>query len=406
MKKKTKYIIIASISALLLIGGIVGAVFGVPAYQTYKSYQSAEQLLQAGQYEEAKNAFWALGEYKDSAEKMKECDYQQAKQLLKEKKYNEAKELFKQLGDYSDAKSQITACEYGKAEEYLTAKEYESAKMIYEALGKYKDSADKIKACQYGIAENYLSNGEYKKAKELFQAIKDYTDAADRIKDCDYQQAGSYLKDGDYEQAEKIYKTLKNYKETKKKLKECKKLREEAKIQKVLEAYQEYFDSERTEYSESKCTLAYIDNDNIPELIMNFDNLFNYVCFYKDGKVYKLEEINPSVDTDSLSYIKKKNRICTASLFGSNGHYGYYKWVASSAKFEKIGCSMTLDYYYDGSEYRYYIGLDASEQSDNAEDGVSKQAYDDYNDSFGKNEEYTRAEAIYDTVEEAYEAIK
>lgn len=411
MKKQTKYILIISVAALLVIGGIVGVLFGLPAYQTYKSYQSAEQLLQDGQYEEAKNAFWALGEYKDSADKMKECDYQKAKQLLKAKKYNEAKELFEQLGEYSDSKSQVKACEYGRATDYLTAKDYDAAKSIFESLGKYKDSAEKITACQYGIAENYLSQGEYQDAKKIFQSIKDYSDATDRIKECDYQQAGSYLKDGDYENAEKIYKTLKNYKETKKKIKECKKLREEAEIQKVLDAYQDYWDELKYENnyyddeyeSEWYCTLAYVDNDNIPECIMNYDtyNTGQRLLTYKDGKVCELAE--KEWGTGYIGYIKKKNIVSISGINGSFIHGNYFKLTDSGYK--KIGSSIATFSIDDSGDYFYFIDLGEDTEL-TKENSVSKEKYEAYNASFSKNGEYERYELIYDTVQEAYEAIK
>ena len=174
----------------------------------------------------------------------------------------------------------------------------------------------------------------------------------------------------------------------------------------MLDAYQDYWDElvESSEYEYSwKCTLAYVDDNNIPECFVQYedvDNRYSYttLLFYKNGKVYEFEDSDAGLGY--VAYIDKKNIICTGGMYGSYVYNGYHKWVNSSATFEKIGCSVIWN---GAGEYHYYIGIDAATQSGK---GVSKEKYDDYNDSFGKDEDYGEKEIIYDTVQEAYEAIK
>lgn len=183
MKKQSKYIIAISFTTLTVAGAAAGVVFGIPAYQTYQSYQSAEKLLQTGHLEEAKSAFWALGTYKDSTDKIKECDYQKAASYLKAKKYDEAEELWKDLGEYSDSAEQIKACEYGKAEQFMEDKEYEQALEIYENLKDYSDAAQKVKECKYQFAESYYNTCDYEKAEKYYKEADDFKDSKKRLKE-------------------------------------------------------------------------------------------------------------------------------------------------------------------------------------------------------------------------------
>ena len=355
MKKQTKKIVIISLIAVLLIGGIAGVVFGIPAYQTYRSYQSAEQLLQDGQYEEAKNAFWALGEYKDSADKMKECDYQKALQLLKEKKYGEAKELFEQLGDYSDSKSQITSCEYGRAENYLSEKDYESAQTIYEKLGKYKDCKDKIKACQYGTAGEQLSAKNFDKARKIYKDLGEYEDSKKQLKECDYQEALQLVEDENYSDAISLLKGLKNYSNAKKQLKTaqwkkaqtevisdwtivrrmCKKKGKYIGQGDDYDYMEEYF----TDFSYSYYGVKDLDGDKTPELLLySSDAHMTAVLTYTSKLEY--------VSTFYAASLNKDNNIVEEGHYhGAADNWDYYLEVYpfSKGKIEdmKTGYTMT-----------------------------------------------------------------
>lgn len=71
------------------------------------AYMEANQLLNNGQYEEAKSAFNALGEYKDSPEKVEDIielmsvlKYNKAIDLAQNGSYADAIEIFEELGDY------------------------------------------------------------------------------------------------------------------------------------------------------------------------------------------------------------------------------------------------------------------------------------------------------------------
>lgn len=77
--------------------------------------------------------------------------YQAADQLLEEKKYDEAAEAFRALGDYKDSATRVkevgeekNADAYAKAEELLKNEQFDEAAKAFEALGDYKDSAARV----------------------------------------------------------------------------------------------------------------------------------------------------------------------------------------------------------------------------------------------------------------------
>lgn len=95
-------------------------------------YQSANNLLNAGEYEKAKSIFRELGDYKDSAIMINECTYNEALALMKNKKYLEAIKIFNSISNYKDSKNLITECNYQNAVMLMGQKDYMEANDIEE----------------------------------------------------------------------------------------------------------------------------------------------------------------------------------------------------------------------------------------------------------------------------------
>ena len=100
IKNKVKKISIA----VLLFAVAIGAFFiGIKVLAPNIKYNSAEKLLESGQYDEAEAAFTELGDFKDSEEKIYECKYQKAMSLLSEGKIQDSYELLSTIPTYTDA---------------------------------------------------------------------------------------------------------------------------------------------------------------------------------------------------------------------------------------------------------------------------------------------------------------
>ncbi len=125
------------------------------------AYERALSLKKDGQYEEAEDAFMALGDFKDSAEKAEECVqtlkehlYQSAIAYRDNGLYHKAAEAFASLGDYKDAKEQIREVAYRKKKDAydraMSLKgegDYESARPQFLDLGDFEDSAFQAEEC-------------------------------------------------------------------------------------------------------------------------------------------------------------------------------------------------------------------------------------------------------------------
>ena len=126
-----------------------------------RNYNKAVALYEAGEYEEAIDAFEALNGYMDSDAKIKAC-----KTGIKEKKYDAAMALY----------------EAGKYEEAIDA---------FEALDGFKDSDDQIKACRVGLQEqayqaavDLYNAKQYEEAANAFAALEGYKDSETYRKNC------------------------------------------------------------------------------------------------------------------------------------------------------------------------------------------------------------------------------
>lgn len=227
-------------------------------------YNEAAETMKNGDlssYEESIVIFRLLGDYKDSDEKITECENQIQKITIKNKKnkkkavivgavicavialvavienviipaakynnavklyeaseFDEAIDVFSNLDDYKDCADQINNCKYGKAMSYAKAGKYDEAISIFDKIKGYKDSADQIKDCKYNIAISYVNSGKYYEAISIFDQIKDYKDSTEQI----YDKAMSYAKAGNYDEAISSFSKINSYKDSSDQIKNCK----------------------------------------------------------------------------------------------------------------------------------------------------------------------------------------
>ena len=122
-------VIVVVIAAVLLVTKVI-----IPG----SVYKKAESLLASGRYGEASAAFEALGNYRDSRQRVQDCEiaekeaeieanYQAANKLVEEGKFEEAIAAFENLGDYKDSKDRITEVKYLSAIALENAGNYDEA---------------------------------------------------------------------------------------------------------------------------------------------------------------------------------------------------------------------------------------------------------------------------------------
>jgi tetratricopeptide (TPR) repeat protein len=182
-KKNRKVAAIVAVIAVVVVAGYLGAVnFVIPHVNNQRAYTSAEALLNEGNYEEAIETFTALGDYKDSVQRIAE-----ANELL-----NEATE-------------RELATQYAEAETLLDAGEYDAAIEAFQALGDYEDSSDRIGEVYYLIGKNSMQDADYLSAYQAFSDANAYQDSEVLMIDCAEALGAEANSDGNYQDAVEWY---------------------------------------------------------------------------------------------------------------------------------------------------------------------------------------------------------
>lgn len=239
-KKKNKRIAAVACIVLVLAIAIICAItlYFVPQ----SKYKSAMALMRSGSYDEARDAFVAMGGYRDSDYRLQQIEanrafdagnydavgdiyaslpeayqdhaedfihmYNDAVALMDGGKYDEAIAAFTKLGHYSDSSTQISEANYRKAGALAAALDYDGARAIYTALNGYGDSASILAQMD---ADALYDSGDYAAAYDIYATL----DAAYQTHASDYaamyDAAIGYQAAGQYDEAIAIYNELGNY---------------------------------------------------------------------------------------------------------------------------------------------------------------------------------------------------
>lgn len=222
-KRKTRKIlgiVIPTVTVIAIIAALTPTVIK-PAVENAISYKAASALLEEGSYDEAKSAFEALGDYRDSSDKALESQYQKADSLAADKKYEEAIKVWKSLGKYSDSSSRIKTIEternegiYQAAMKSLSEGDYKTAIKTFESLGAYKDSKEIYKSTSYTFACQLADSGDYKDAIHYFELVSGYEDADTKKIEAIYNYACTLYDDNQHYQAMLQFKKCSDYQDS------------------------------------------------------------------------------------------------------------------------------------------------------------------------------------------------
>ena len=155
-------------------------------------------------------------------------DYQQAEKMMSKGLYEEAISVFEDLDGFKDSEDRIAECEDGILErDYIIAVEsmnkgyFASAKTSFERMNGYKDSAELALECGYQNAVALLEDGNYWRAYRAFQELADYKDSPELLKQSEaayqeetYNRATEYMNEGSYDTAQREFKTISGYKDS------------------------------------------------------------------------------------------------------------------------------------------------------------------------------------------------
>lgn len=177
-------------------------------------YARALDQLQNQEYEEAKDRFAALDDYKNSVDYHAECIYQLGKKEVQAENYEGAIAYFEQISEYETAATMIKECNYLLGKRHVENGEYDEAETCFEGLGDYKDVSDLLNEVEYQLALSKFENKEFIAALEQFLKIQTYKDVPDMLDKCKYRAAIEHFDAGNYVDAYKIFVTMGGYKKS------------------------------------------------------------------------------------------------------------------------------------------------------------------------------------------------
>ena len=239
-KKKNKRI--AAVAGIVLVLAIA-IICAITLYFVPQSkYKSAMALMRSGSYDEARDAFVAMGGYRDSDYRLQQIEanrafdvgnydavgdiyaslpeayqdhaedfiqmYNDAVALMDGGKYDEAIAAFTKLGHYSDSSTQISEANYRKAGALADEGDYVNAIIIYKALGDYSDSA--TLATKTGADKLYAA-GSYAKAYAIYTTLDEAYQPHASDYAAMYDAALGYQAAGQYDEAVSAFAALGNY---------------------------------------------------------------------------------------------------------------------------------------------------------------------------------------------------
>ena len=178
MKKEIRILL-----ALLLLAALgCGGFLGWRAWQERQwrhAVAAAEALYQAEDYPAAREAFLALG----LGERAQDCErallrlrYEAAESLLESGAFLDAKEAFQALGDYRDAELRASECDFCRAQSYGDAGRYTDAIALLETIPDFPGAAELRTACRDALYELAL---EATYACRLDEAIARWNELGD-----------------------------------------------------------------------------------------------------------------------------------------------------------------------------------------------------------------------------------
>lgn len=158
----------SAVAAVILIIVIFALVNVVPSMLE----KSIDRALDSRDFDRAMRYAAFMGAEKETSVSMR-VGYLSAEDLLAAGSYEEAKAAFRELGSYEDAAAKVSECDYRAARNLMESGDYESAARAFAALNGYGDSGELADECRFRLAQMSYESGDLYGAYQKFSALDD-----------------------------------------------------------------------------------------------------------------------------------------------------------------------------------------------------------------------------------------
>lgn len=181
LNKKTLFIIGGVVLGIAIV---VLAVFLVISFNKQDKYKKAIEMYNEKQYEQAVTAFSELGNYKNSAQYLDQCNLDKAIELFEQGNYSDAVILLEALGGYGDAVSYLDKCYTAIGDSLIESGSYDDALTEYSKINDSEQKTEMLKKCDYSKAMQLFYDKNYQEAMSAFEALGTYSDSSSYIDKC------------------------------------------------------------------------------------------------------------------------------------------------------------------------------------------------------------------------------
>ena len=171
-------------------------------------YDTATELLNAGEFDSAIALYDDIPAFSDSQDMIKLAKYRKALSLMREDKYTAALAVFGEIPDYKDSALKINQCNYGIAYAYYDQGDFERSAEMFAALGDYFDSADRCSASYLGIATEYVKSGDYDTAVSYLDKLTE--SHKEELYNAFYEKGATLYGEGKSDEAEVCFSYVKS----------------------------------------------------------------------------------------------------------------------------------------------------------------------------------------------------
>lgn len=193
-KQNRKILLIIPVIASIIIIGAVVYYFGVQITdRAEESKVIYQETIESRESEKESNNLLDEEGNENIAEGI-DSKYDTAVNLMQDKKYKEASEIFNEISNYKDSREKLTECQYALGNEYMENEQWDSAMECFNSID-YKDSVDLKKQCEREKGMN--ENADYKFLADLEKSILNRMEASNQ--EADYEE----LVDNELEYLEK-----------------------------------------------------------------------------------------------------------------------------------------------------------------------------------------------------------
>lgn len=221
-RRKRRRRVIALLTVIALLAGGLGAFYMIEG-KNLLPYLYGQWLSERGEYDRAREAFAALGDYRDAPQQGEDAEYNAAMALTQSAKSTDIETGIARLEAIpsADAIEAAAQARISLALRYEEEGKYAQAETLLLQVANYPETVDPLRRVSYQLALAERAQGDYASAADRLALLDDYEDAAALFTACQYEAAKAAMDEEDYDDAIARFATVIDHEQAAEFTREC-----------------------------------------------------------------------------------------------------------------------------------------------------------------------------------------